>query len=74
MKEPKRIPLDPSTPTSKRVQQIPMPSLYPESMRDDVYSKETSTSFWKFIAKHKESRENWLKKQDNENNQKGDQT
>lgn len=75
MKEPERIPLDPSTPTSKKVKQIPMPALYPESMRDDVYIKETGKSFWQFIEAHKKSRENWLKKtQEDENNQKGNQT
>ena len=70
MKEPKRIPLDPSTPTSKKVKQIPMPSLYPETMSDDVYSNEAADSFWKFIAKHKESRKNWIKN-NNEDNQQG---
>ena len=73
MKEPERIPLDPSTPTTKKVKQIPMPSIYPEGMTDDVYSKEASTSFWKFIAKHKESRDNWIK-QKNEDNKEGGQT
>jgi len=73
MKEPKRIPLDPSTPKVKSVKTIPMPSIYPEGMTDDVYSKEASTSFWKFIAKHKESRDNWIK-QKNEDNKEGNQT
>ena len=73
MKEPKRIPLDPSTPTVKKVKTIPMPPIYPESMRDDVCSKEATTCFWKFIAKHKESRDNWMK-QKNENNKESDQT
>jgi len=72
MQEPKRIPLDPSTPTVKNVKTIPMPSIYPEGMDDDVYSKEAANSFWKFIAKHKESREKWIKQ--NENNKEGDQT
>jgi len=75
MKEPKKIPLDPFTPKVKNVKTIPMPSLYPEGMADDVYSKEAATSFWKFMAKHKESRENWLKRKDEQqNNSEGDQT
>ena len=73
MQEPERIPLDPSTPRVKNVKTIPMPSIYPENMRDDVCSKEAATSFWKFIAKHKESRDNWMK-QKNENNKESDQT
>ena len=73
MQEPSKIPLDPSTPLVKNVNTIPMPSIYPDKMEDDVYSSDNATSFWKFIAQHKTSRENWLK-QKNENNKKGDQT
>lgn len=45
MKEPKRIPLDPSTPRIQDVEKIPMPALnseqkYPEPMKDDIFSKE----------------------------------
>lgn len=40
MKEPEKIPLDPTTPKAKQVKQIPMPQLYPESMRDDLCSSE----------------------------------
>tara|TARA_B100000902_G_C26614077_1_gene576558 strand:+ start:325 stop:492 length:168 start_codon:yes stop_codon:yes gene_type:complete len=47
MKEPKRRPLDPSTPRIQDVEKRPMPSLkqeqeqqkYPEPMRDDTFSK-----------------------------------
>lgn len=70
MKEPKRIPLDPSTPRPKRVQQIPLPALYPETMRDDLYSKSNEKDFWKFIEEHKESRKIWR----DENNTESDQT
>lgn len=43
MKEPKRIPLDPSTPQIPSVKKIPMPALnaednYPAPMRDDTFS------------------------------------
>ena len=37
MKEPNKIPLDPSTPKTKQVQTIPMPKLYPEPINDDLY-------------------------------------
>jgi hypothetical protein len=72
MQEPKRIPLDPSTPTVKSVKPIPMPPLYPEVMRDDTYSKAADSFFWKFIAEHKESRENWKKQ--HEDNKESNQT
>jgi len=38
MKEPKKIPLDPETPQAASVEKIPMPSIYPEAMSNDVYS------------------------------------
>jgi hypothetical protein len=66
MKEPQRIPLDPTTPKVKNVKTIPMPALHPNE-------EETAASFWKFIAKHKESRENWIKR-NNEDNQEGHKT
>lgn len=37
MKEPERIPLDPSTPKTKSVNKIPLPKIYPDTMIDDVY-------------------------------------
>lgn len=74
MKEPERIPLDPSTPTAKKVKKIPLPALYPEGMRDDLYSNSSEKEFWKFIEKHKEAREQWLGKSTSEDNTKGDQT
>lgn len=40
MKEPEKIPLDPSTPKAKKVKQIPMPQIYPEAMNDDLCSSE----------------------------------
>ena len=61
MKEPERIPLDPSTPRPADVAKIPMPSIYPEAMSDDVYSstKEegcAEQAFFNFIQKAKESK------------------
>lgn len=59
MKEPKRIPLDPSTPQIKKVKTIPMPSVYPEPMKDDVVSEGAEKSFLKFIADQAESRKKY---------------
>jgi hypothetical protein len=63
MKEPKRIPLDPSTPRIPDVEKRPMPSLeqeanktYPEPMTDDVVSGGAEQSFFNFIQKAKESK------------------
>ena len=61
MKEPERIPLDPSTPRPADVDKIPMPSIYPEAMSDDVYSSTKNEggaeqAFLKFIAEQEESR------------------
>lgn len=57
MKEPKRIPLDPTTPKVKNVKTIPMPPIRPI---EEEKEEETTKSFWKFIAQHKASREKWL--------------
>tara|TARA_Y100000389_G_scaffold19883_1_gene17238 strand:- start:6626 stop:6856 length:231 start_codon:yes stop_codon:yes gene_type:complete len=61
MKEPERIPLDPSTPRPADVEKIPMPSVYPETMSDDVYSSTkdeggAEQAFFNFIQKAKESK------------------
>ena len=56
MKEPNRIPLDPSTPRIKEVKTIPMPSVYPEPMKDDVVSEGAEQAFFNFIQKAKESK------------------
>lgn len=74
MKEPERIPLDPSTPTAKKVKKIPLPALYPEGMRDDLYSNSNEKEFWKFIEKHKEARKKWLGQSGDENNSESDKT
>lgn len=37
MKEPEKIPLDPSTHKVKSVNKIPLPKLYPETMLEDIY-------------------------------------
>lgn len=58
MKEPKRIPLDPTTPRVKNVKTIPMPSIHPTE------EEEASKSFWKFIAEHKASRDKWIQQVD----------
>ena len=59
MKEPERIPLDPSTPKVKNVKTTPMPKLYPDNMYDDLFS---STS------------DKILNNQKNENHSEGDKT
>lgn len=61
MKEPERIPLDPSTPRPADVEKIPMPSIYPEPMSNDVYSAKkdegnAEQAFLNFIQKAKESK------------------
>ena len=42
MKEPIRIPLDPSTPKAKSVNKIPLPKIYPEPILDDVYTPDNN--------------------------------
>ncbi len=66
MKEPKRIPLDPSTPRIQDVEKRPLPSLeqegsktYPEPMKDDVASIGAEQAFLNFIQKAKESRQKY---------------
>jgi hypothetical protein len=46
MKEPNRIPLDPSTPTAKKVKTFPLNKIYPESMDDDVYIRPDNDSVY----------------------------
>lgn len=61
MKEPTRYSLSTGLPEKKETVKIPMPSLYPEKMSDDVYAKEESAeaSFLKFIADQEESRKKY---------------
>jgi len=49
MKEPQKIPLDPSTPKAKQVKQLPLRGLYPEAMHDDVYIRPDNDSVYKPI-------------------------
>ena len=79
MKEPNRIPLDPSTPRIQDVEKIPMPSLeqdskktYPEPMTDDV-AQSAEQAFLNFIQKAKESKQKYnerLKRAKEENKDK----
>lgn len=62
MKEPQRIPLDPTTPRVRSVKTIPMPAL-----RSTEEEETAAKSFWKFIAKHQSSREEWMRKKTDEN-------
>lgn len=71
MKEPKRIPLDPSTPRIQDVEKRPLPSLaqeaskiYPEPMKDDVTSVGTEQAFLNFIQEAKESRRKYQERLD----------
>lgn len=45
MKEPKRIPLDPSIPKAKDVKKYPLVN-YPEPMEDDIYIRPDSDSVY----------------------------
>jgi hypothetical protein len=58
MKEPKKIPLNPETPQVASVEKIPMPSIYPEPMKDDVFKNEggAEQAFNNFIQKAKASK------------------
>lgn len=46
MKEPNKIPLDPSTPKAKEVKKYPLNKLYPQSMEDDVYVRPDNDSVY----------------------------
>lgn len=67
MKEPKRIPLNPTAPRVRNVKTIPMPSIRHTE-------EEQGNGFWEFVAEHEESRLKWLRQQGNENNTQSDQT
>lgn len=45
MKEPNKIPLDPSTPKAKDVKKYPL-TRYPEAMEDDIYIKPDNDSVY----------------------------
>ena len=70
MKEPQRYSLATGLPQKEEDIKVPMPSLYPEKMSNDVYStKEESTeqAFSNFIQKAKESKNKynlWLKEKE----------
>lgn len=72
MKEPKRIPLDPTTPKIASVKKIPMPPLetqekvYPEPMVNDVFNNSeqdgkynAEEAFSNFIQKAKASKQKY---------------
>ena len=72
MKEPERIPLDPSTPRIQDVEKRPLPSLqqendktYPEPMTDDTFSEkdlQQENLFFNFIQKAKDSKKRYEEK------------
>jgi hypothetical protein len=45
MKEPERIPLNPETPTAKKVKSFPLQRLYPEPMTDDLYMPDNDSVY-----------------------------
>jgi hypothetical protein len=47
MKEPKKIPLDPSTPKAKSVKLFPLNKIYPEKMQDDIYMPDNDSIYTK---------------------------
>lgn len=55
MKEPKKIPLDPSTPRAKSVQIFPLPQIYPENIADDLYRPDNDSIYTKI--NHEDSKE-----------------
>jgi hypothetical protein len=61
MKEPEKIPLNPSTPKAKEVKKIRMPYLYPEPIMDDLCSSSD-------LQKHLEQINQILDESANENN------
>ncbi len=74
MKEPQRYSLSTGLPHNEDNLKVPMPSLYPEKMSNDIYSKEESAeqAFSNFIQKAKESKKRYeekLAKQKKESNQ-----
>lgn len=68
MKEPNKIPLDPSTPKTKEVNKYPLNKLYPQSMEDDVYIRPDKNSVYTPINNPLETKV----ESDNENNQDSD--
>jgi hypothetical protein len=55
MKEPEKIPLDPSTPRTKSINKFPLPKLYPEAMTDDIYIRPDNDSVYIPINKNNEN-------------------
>lgn len=45
MKEPERIPLDPSRPRSHKPKMYPLPPLYPETMTQDTYRPDSDSIY-----------------------------
>ena len=45
MKEPEKIPLDPSTPRTKSVNKFPLNKLYPEKTSDDLYRQDRDSIY-----------------------------
>ena len=68
MTEPQKYSMATGLPRKEEIKKIPLPAIAKESER-----LQRDNGFWKFISDHEKSRENWLKKQ-NENNTEGDKT
>jgi len=45
MKEPEKIPLDPSTPRAKSVQSFPLNKIYPEKIQNDFYRPDNDSIY-----------------------------
>ena len=45
MKEPEKIPLNPSTPRSKSVQKFPLNKIYPENIKDNLYRPDNDSAY-----------------------------
>ena len=55
MKEPEKIPLNPSTPRSKSVQKFPLNKIYPENIKDNLYRPDNDSVYTEI--KHEDTEE-----------------
>jgi hypothetical protein len=55
MKEPNKIPLDPSVPRAKSVKIFPLNKIYPENIKDDLYRPDNDSIYT--AINHEDSKE-----------------
>lgn len=61
MKEPSRLSMSTGLQHQEKIKKIPLPAIIQESERPQA-----GNGFWKFIAEHEASREQWKKNQKSE--------